>query len=140
MAYEDYWIKRADDRMEEIQKGSDDAIREIHKAYDAAVKELNRDIDRIFFRFSGKNGLTPEEARQLLEGRLSQKDVAVIRKRIAWIEDEEIKKQLMAKLDATIYRARITRLEALKEDISKYRAVLFQDGRCGAPEKHGPVF
>lgn len=117
MAYEDYWIKRADDRMEEIQEGSDDTILEIHKAYDAAMKELNRDIDRMFFRFTGKNGLTPEEARQLLEGRLSQKDVAAIRKRIAWIEDEEIKKQLLIKLDATIYRARITRLEALKEDI-----------------------
>ncbi len=117
MAYEDYWIKRADDRMEEIQKGSDDTIREIHKAYDAAIRELNRDIDRMLFHFAGKNGLSPEEARQLLEGRLSQKDVAAIRKRIAWIEDEEIKKQLLAKLDATIYRARITRLEALKEDI-----------------------
>ncbi len=117
MAYEDYWIKRADDRMEEIQKGSDDTIHEIHKAYDAAVKELNRDIDRMFFRFAGRNGLTPEEAKRLLQERLSQKDMAAIRKRIAWIEDEEIKKQLLAKLDATIYRARITRLEALKEDI-----------------------
>lgn len=117
MAYEDYWIKRADDRMEEIQKGSDDTIHEIHKAYDAAVKELNRDIDRMFFRFAGRNGLTPEEAGRLLKERLSQKDAADIRRRIAWIEDEEIKKQLLMELDATIYRARITRLEALKEDI-----------------------
>lgn len=117
MAYEDYWKERADARMEEIQSGSDQVIQDIFKAYDSAIDQLNRDINRLFFRFAGKNGLTAEEAAALLREKISGAELRNIRSRMESLIDESIKEQLYRKLEASIYRARITRLEALKEDI-----------------------
>ncbi|MDD3415492.1 MAG: minor capsid protein [Lachnospiraceae bacterium] len=117
MAYADYWIKRADARMAEIQAGSDQTIQDISEAYDSAMKQLNKDIDRLFFRFAGKNGLTPEQAKELLSETLTSQEVDSIRSQIDMIQDPDIKRQLYTKLDATISRSRISRLEALKEDI-----------------------
>ena len=117
MAYEDYWIKRADARMAEAHKGSDVTIQKIQKAYQESVDQLNKDIDRLFYRFVGENGLSEEQARELLNEQLTSSEVQKIRNRIALIEDEDIRKQLEQKLKSTITRARISRLEALKEDI-----------------------
>ena len=62
MAYEEYWIKRADARMAQVQSGSDQTIMAVSEAYEDAMKQLNKDIDRLFFRFAGKNGLSKEDA------------------------------------------------------------------------------
>ncbi len=117
MAYEEYWIKRADARMAQVQSGSDQTIMAVSEAYEDAMKQLNKDIDRLFFRFAGKNGLSKEEAEKLLNETLSSQEVEKIRSRIDTIQDENIRQQLYARLDATVTKARITRLEALKEDI-----------------------
>ena len=117
MAYEEYWIKRADARMAQVQSGSDQTIMAVSEAYEDAMKQLNKDIDRLFFRFAGKNGLSKDEAEKLLNETLSSREVEKIRSRIDTIQDENIRQQLYARLDATVTKARITRLEALKEDI-----------------------
>lgn len=117
MGYADYWIKRADARMAEAHSSSDEVIQQISKAYDEVVSQLNKDIDRLFYRFASGQGLTEEQAKELLNQQLSVNEVKEIRKRISLIEDEEIRKELEAKLQSTVTRARITRLEALKEDI-----------------------
>lgn len=117
MSYEEYWIKRADARMAEAHKGSDATIRKIQQAYQEAIEQLNKDIDRLFYRFAGENGLSEEKAKELLNEQLTSSEVQEIRNQIALIEDENIRKQLEQKLKTTITRARISRLEALKEDI-----------------------
>lgn len=103
--------------MAEAHKGSDATILNIKKAYEEAIDQLNKDIDRLFYRFSGENGLTEEQARELLSEQLSSSEIQEIRNMIVLIEDEDIRRGLEQKLKATITRARITRLEALKEDI-----------------------
>ena len=117
MAYEEYWIKRADARMAQVQSGSDQTIMAVSVAYEDGMKQLNTDIVRLFFRFAGKNGLSKDEAEKLLNETLSSREVEKIRSRIDTIQDENIRQQLYARLDATVTKARITRLEALKEDI-----------------------
>ncbi|MBP3487290.1 MAG: minor capsid protein [Roseburia sp.] len=117
MAYEDYWTSRADARMEDIQSGSDETLQNIFKAYDSAIDQLNRDIDRLFWRFAGRSGLTEEEAAALLQEKVSGTALKNMRSRMETILDEGIKAELQKKLEATAYRARITRLEAIKEDI-----------------------
>lgn len=117
MAYADYWIKRANARMASAHAGSDETILSIRNAYDSAVGQLNRDIGRIFSRFMSENGLSAEEAKKLLNEKLPTSEIERIRRRIGLIQDEDIKSQLAAKLDSTLTRARISRLEALREDI-----------------------
>ena len=78
MAYEEYWIKRADARMAQVQSGSDQTIMAVSEAYEDAMKQLNKYIDRLFFRFAGKNGLSKEEAEKLLNETLSSQEVEKI--------------------------------------------------------------
>lgn len=117
MAYEDYWTRRADARMEDIQSGSDETLQDIFKAYDSAIAQLNKDIDRLFYRYVSRNGLTEEEAAALLREKIGGAELHNIRSRMETILDEGIRAELQKKLEATAYRARITRLEAIKEDI-----------------------
>lgn len=117
MAYEDYWIRRTDRRMAEAQAGNAATIGAVRAAYDAAMKELNQDIDRLFLRFVSQNGLTEEEARELLSKPLTQTELDRIRERIGLIQDAGIKDRLTHQLKASVTRMGISRLEALKEDI-----------------------
>lgn len=117
MGYADYWIKRADARMAEVHRGSDEVILQISKAYEDAISQLNKDIDRLFYRFANGQELTEGQAKELLSQQLSANEVKEIRERISLIEDEGIRKELETRLQSTITRARISRFEALKEDI-----------------------
>lgn len=117
MAYADYWIKRAEERMAAAQAGGDSAVLGIKEAYDSAISQLNRDIDRIFLKYVKDNGLTVEEARRCLSQKLSGTEIEGIRNRILLIQDEGIKGRLAAQLEATLARAKISRMEALREDI-----------------------
>ena len=102
MAYADYWIKRADARMAEAHAGSDKAVLDIVAAYDAAISDLNRDIDKLFFRFAGKNGLTADDAKLLLNQKISSAEVEAIRAKINFVEDDEIRRKLAAKLELSL--------------------------------------
>lgn len=117
MAYEDYWIRRADKRMAEAQSGNAGTLNAIRTAYDAAIKELDQDIDRLFFRFMAHGGLSEEAAKELLSQPLTQAELDQIRGQIRLIQDEDVRGRLMHQLRASVTRAGISRLEALKEDI-----------------------
>lgn len=112
-----YWIRRANLRMEEYHKNSDSTIQKISAAYDKAIKDINEDINKIFYRYQLDSGLSTTEVRELLNAKIPKKELDSIRKRIYNIQDEELKRYMMAQLNAGAYKARITRLEALKESV-----------------------
>ncbi|WP_300259435.1 minor capsid protein [Clostridium sp.] len=112
-----YWEQRANSRMESYHKNSDETIYKINKAYDKAIADINSDINKIFNKYAIEYGLSKTEARKLLNSYINAKDLKSIRDKIKYIQDEDIKKYLMAKLNYSPYKARITRLEALKESI-----------------------
>lgn len=112
-----YWTRRANLRMEEYHKNSDSTIKKISAAYDKAIKDINEDINKIFYKYQLDSGLSTTEVRELLNAKIPKKELDSIRKRIYNIQDEELKRYMMAQLNAGAYKARITRLEALKESI-----------------------
>lgn len=112
-----YWRNRADLRMDEYHKNSDETIYLITLAYDEAIKKINEDINKTFYKFMKDGGMTAAEARALLNSKISKKELESIRNSINQIQDEELKAYMMAKLNAEAYKARMTRLEALKESI-----------------------
>lgn len=113
-----YWEERANLRMETYHKNSNETIFKINKAYDKAISDINKDIKKIFNKFQLDNELTQSEAKDLLNSKISIKEIEDIRAKINYIQDEDVKKYLRAKLDSGAYKARITRLEALKESIN----------------------
>ena len=112
-----YWTRRANLRMEEYHKNSDSTIQKISAAYDKAIKDINEDINKIFYKYQLDSGLSTTEVRELLNAKIPKKELDSIRKRIYNIQDEELKRYMMAQLNAGAYKARITRLEALKESV-----------------------
>lgn len=112
-----YWTRRANLRMEEYHKNSGSTIQKISAAYDKAIKDINEDINKIFYKYQLDSGLSTTEVRELLNTKIPKKELDSIRKRIYNIQDEELKRYMMAQLNAGAYKARITRLEALKESV-----------------------
>lgn len=112
-----YWEERANERMAEYQRDSSETIDIITKAYDKAVKDLEEEIRKIYDKFSINGKLSPVEARKLLNRKVSIKELNEIRSKIKHIQDEDIKRRLLNILNAPAYKARITRLEALKQDV-----------------------
>lgn len=112
-----YWNKRANERMAEYHRDSDETIRKITSAYDKAIKDINEDINNIFYKYMKDSELSEKEVRQLLNSKIPKKELDSIRSRIHGIQDEELKRYMMAQLNLEAYKARITRLEALKESI-----------------------
>lgn len=112
-----YWNKRANERMASYHKDSDETIRKITSAYDKAVKDINGDINNIFYKYMKDSDLSEKEVRKLLNSKIPKKELNDIRAKIHGIQDEELKRYMMAQLNAEAYKTRITRLEALKESL-----------------------
>lgn len=122
-----YWEQRANSRMASYHRNSDETISKINKAYDEAIADINSDINKIFNKYAIEYGLNKTEARQLLNSYIHAKELKSIRDKIKYIQDEDLKKYLMARLNYSPYKARITRLEALKESIYINTKLLSQE-------------
>lgn len=112
-----YWKNRANERIAEYHRNSDTTINKINAAYDKAIKDINEDIINIFYKYKLDGGLSDKEAKKLLNSKIPKKELDSIRNRIHGIQDEDLKRYMMAQLNLEAYKARITRLEALKESI-----------------------
>lgn len=123
-AYEEYWIRRAEQRIAERHRYLDASILQINHAYQAAMKELNREINRLLLQFARENGLTRAEAEALLQEKLSARELDNLRQKLDTVTDEEIRTKLMQELEATYYKGRISRQEALREAIRLQMAAL----------------
>lgn len=117
MAYEDYWISRAEERLSDQQEYVTASILEINQAYEEAMKELQRKIDRLFWRFVREGGMTEQEARAILRQTISAKEISDIWDQLETITDPKIKAQLLKQIDAYYFQSRITREEALQAAI-----------------------
>jgi len=103
--------------MASYHKNSDETIAKINGAYDKAIRDINEDINKIFYKYQLGSDLSVGEAKDLLNSKISKKELDSIRSRIYDIKDKELQKYMMAQLNSGAYKARITRLEALKESI-----------------------
>ncbi|WP_438312241.1 minor capsid protein [Sporosarcina sp. FA9] len=111
-----YWDKRSLQRMTEYHRGADATVRTVTTAYDKATKDITAEADKIFGKFAKDGNLSAEEARKILNEPISKAEWLSIKSKANRIKDPAIKRQLMNRLNAPAYSARITRLEALKEN------------------------
>ena len=112
-----YWIERSDKRMEVAHRNANEVTSEVARAYDKAIENICADMENILMNFSKLEGMDKAEALKLLNERISQKRLDDIRAKIATMEDGTIKTQLINKINAQAYKARLTRLQALKENL-----------------------
>lgn len=125
MRSDEYWEERALQREEYARKAANTTIKnKTLKYYSKAQKDLDTRIKRIFERYSKNGELTATEAKKLLNAKETEEELEKIRKELESIEDPTIRKKALARLNAGAYRARISRLEAIKANIETQQALL----------------
>lgn len=112
-----YWEKRANERMKSYHKDADKTVQLINKAYDKAQKDIQDGIDTIFTTYARNGELSPEQAKRLLNQHTPNPLLKLAKKIYPSIKNKQIKRWLLKRINAPAYRARITRLEALKESV-----------------------
>jgi len=113
-----YWEKRSTELMKSLEKGTENTIDNLIKVYNQATKNINKEIVNIFKNYAKDTNLTKGELIKLL----SKKETDTYYKNLLQvinnnITDENIKKKLLAKYNAPAYAYRISRYQALQDNI-----------------------
>lgn len=114
----DYWEKRSTELMKRLERGTERTINSLIQAYEKATKDINKEITNIFKNYAKDSGLNKEALTQLLSKKETEQYynnlLEVINNNIT---DESIKRKLLAKYNAPAYSYRISRYEALQQNI-----------------------
>lgn len=110
-----YWEKRLIARQKIYDKAADETLAFLYAAYNRASRQMGEDIQTIFDQFRGMYDLTEEQAKKLLSAPAPHEFLEQLRQRVSKMPPSARKTQLMARLSAPAYAARITRLQAMEE-------------------------
>lgn len=114
----DYWEKRALAREAQARRiANREIVKDILPAYDRAARQITEDVKRIFARYAKDGELTEAEARKLLNVRETEEVLNKLRDDLKEIKDPQLRRKALNRLNAPAYAARISRLEALREQI-----------------------
>ena len=111
-----YWEARSAQRMYDYMERAEETSKKISEAYYRAAKEIEGEIQHIFSSFSA--GISEAEARRILKD-AERIDYNALRKIYNEMPASPEKEKLMKQLDSPAYKARMTRLEALKKNLEK---------------------
>lgn len=113
-----YWERRSTELMLRLEKGTEKTISSLIQAYEQATKNINKEIANIYKNYAKDSGLDKKTLLQFLNKRETETHyknlLQVINDNIT---DESIKKKLLAKYNAPAYSYRISRYEALQQNI-----------------------
>ncbi len=112
-----YWEKRSTELMKRLEKGTENTINSLIQAYEQATKNINKEIITIFNKYTTDGKLTKKEAIELLNTKETKEFYNNLLKEINSIEDVDIKRKLLAKYNAPAYSYRISRYQALQNNI-----------------------
>lgn len=109
-----YWEHRAALRQAAYDRANNKTVEAVSRAYDRTMRQLDEDIDTIMATYTRKTGLSVREAYDFLRDGVPQSVMDDLRSRIAVISDPSQRKRLGVMLRTDAYRARISRLDAIK--------------------------
>lgn len=112
-----YWANRASARMLQYERGATSTINTVSRAYDRSIKVLEKEIEKVFSKYAVDGSLSPAEAKAFLNEKISSQVLDSLKDNLKTVKDPDIRRQLLNQLNAPAYRARITRLQALKEQV-----------------------
>jgi SPP1 gp7 family putative phage head morphogenesis protein len=109
-----YWEHRAALRQAAYDRANNKVVEAVSRAYDRTMRQLDEDIKTIIGTYQRKTGLSVREAYDFLREGVPQSVMDDLRSRAAVISDPRQRKQLGVMLRTDAYRARISRLDAIK--------------------------
>ena len=112
-----YWEKRQTELMKRLENGTEKTINSLVEAYERTTKSINKEIAKIFNKYATDGKLTNKEATKLLSTKETKEFYNKLLEQINTIDDVDIKRKLLAKYNAPAYSYRISRYEALQQNI-----------------------
>jgi SPP1 gp7 family putative phage head morphogenesis protein len=109
-----YWEHRAELRQLAYDRANNMVVADVSRVYDRTMRQLNEDIDSIIGTYQRKTGLSVREAYDFLNQGVPSGVMDELRSRVAVITDPKQRKRLQVMLSTDAYRARISRLDAIK--------------------------
>lgn len=104
--------------MDEYHKDSDRVIGKILEAYQGSIDDINKQMSDILKTFTAANKISLEEAKQYLTIPESKDFIENLKNTIANVQDEDLKAEMLRQINTPAYRARLTRLQAMKEKLN----------------------
>lgn len=110
-----YWEKRSIDLEKLIQEKNDKTIIKVNRYYENIFKELNAQIGKIFSTYATEGQMTIEDALKLLNTQQTKEVYNTLKRIYDRTDNEDIKQDILNRLNATAYAARIARIEAMRD-------------------------
>ena len=114
-----YWVQRAVEVETYLQSQADSVKDGVIKAYERAIRNINGDIERTFKAYISTD-IPEKEARRLMSIADSDKQYEELLKLYDETDDKTVKKEILNRINAQAYGARISRLEGLKRNVYIY--------------------
>lgn len=113
----EYWASRALDSEAIFDRAAQRTIRDAAKAYETAFDNIRKDMRRLLQNYGREGGLTEQEAKKRLNTVEADRVIYRLTKQIAKIQDPKLRKELLSRIHAPVYRASLSRLQALQDSI-----------------------
>lgn len=113
MTHEEYWKKRAEQRITKAERDSASSLRKIAAQYRKAAQSIEQDIRKILGTY--RQDFTMEEAKAFLREEIPMAEYNRLKALLPQIQDERFRKELTMVLNAQSYRYRITRMQYIKQ-------------------------
>lgn len=120
----DYWAKRSEARMQRYMDEADRTLGIISRAYKQAQRELEENIQRIYRRVGNLYELTPHEVKELLAAPCGREEYLNILETLKGMPDSAARRALEARASSGAYAYRVSRLEALRDNVTAQCAQL----------------
>lgn len=122
MKNEEYWKKRQSEKLDNAIKNAVADIEEVKRFYHKAYLYTDKQIEGIFDSYRSHHGtgsapMSEQEARELLNNLVNDHDYAELKRKLENNPSSSAKKELLKKLDAPAYQARINRLMELQNKL-----------------------
>ena len=114
-----YWVKRAVEVETYLQSQADSVKDGVIKAYERAIKNVNNDIEKTFKAYISTD-IPEKEARRLMSIADSDKQYEELLELYDETDDKTVKKEILNRINAQSYGARISRLEGPKRNVYIY--------------------
>lgn len=117
MKNKEYWQQRAIALENLMQKNTDQTMIVINKIYQQASEMMTKRINKVFTRYVTGGKINPEYARQLLNERQTAEYRNELKRLLSETKDEKLCCEIINTLDAPAYANRISRLQALRDNL-----------------------
>lgn len=112
---ESYWQQRQMELEKLIQDRTDQTIIRVGELFNNTFKLMDKQIIEIFSKFMSDGKISAYEARKLLNERQTKDIRETLKRMYEHAESDEVKQDILNRLNAPAYASRIAKIEALKD-------------------------